>query len=61
MRITDVLRNKGNLVVKLNRGPAAKVVQDNTGGNMLVCTGNDPLFTGSGNTGWLTSSGQCTP
>ena len=53
--------NKGNLVVKLNRGPAAKFVQDNTGGNMLVCAGNDPLFTGSGNTGWLTSSGQCTP
>jgi hypothetical protein len=51
--------NRGNLIVRQNRGPAAKVVQDNAGGNMLVCTGNDPLFTASGNTAWLTRSGQC--
>jgi hypothetical protein len=51
--------NRGNLVVRRNKGTSAKFVEDNSGGNMLVCNGNDPLFTGWGNTDWLTASGQC--
>jgi hypothetical protein len=51
--------DRGNLAVRLNKGPSAKFVQNNTGGRRLVCTGNAAPFAGSGNTGWVTRAGQC--
>ena len=50
---------KGDLEVKRNSGPSGKFVQDNVGGDRLSCSGNSPLFTASGNTGWHKKSGQC--
>ena len=51
--------DKGNLTVRLNRGPSAKFVQSNRGGRRIVCSGNTAPFTVSGNIGWLTRAGQC--
>ncbi len=49
----------GDMHVLDNRGPAEKFVQDNTGGDELVCQGNQQPFTASGNTGWDEQQGQC--
>jgi hypothetical protein len=50
---------RGDLRVTGNTGSAAKYVQDNSGGRMLTCTGNDATFTASGNATWQQQSGQC--
>jgi hypothetical protein len=48
-----------DLLVGDNRGPADKIVTNNTGGDRLACWGNDPLFTGSPNSGFASTEGQC--
>jgi hypothetical protein len=50
---------RGDLIVRRNGGPSAKFVQDNRGGDDLVCQGNAAPFTVSGNTGWDSLLGQC--
>jgi hypothetical protein len=50
---------RGDLRVTGNTGSSAKYVQDNSGGRTLTCTGNDPLFTASGNATWQQQGGQC--
>jgi hypothetical protein len=42
-----------------NEGAAAKFVQDNTGVDRLVCRGNEDPFTGTPNTGFASTEGQC--
>jgi hypothetical protein len=49
----------GDLQVHRNRGPSDKFVQDNVGGDVFSCRGNDAPFTVSGNTGWRKRFGQC--
>jgi hypothetical protein len=48
----------GDLTVEDNRGPSDKFVQNNTGGNVLDCSGNETPFTGTPN-GFTTEEGQC--
>ena len=50
---------RGDMDVKRNAGPSAKFVEDNEGGDDLVCKGNETPFTASGNTGWDKKIGQC--
>jgi hypothetical protein len=50
---------KGDLEVKRNGGPSGKFVENNIGGDVLACKGNDSPFTALGNTGWNKRSGQC--
>jgi len=59
-----VLAVRGNTVaddleVNNNRGGGDKFVTDNTGGDRLVCEGNEDPFTGSPNAGFASSEGQC--
>jgi hypothetical protein len=49
----------GDLRVNTNQGTSGKSVDHNTGGNALVCNGNQLPFTGSPNSGFATTSGQC--
>jgi hypothetical protein len=49
----------GDMRVAENRGPFPKFVQDNKGGDDLVCFDNEQPFTASGNTGWDDLRGQC--
>jgi len=48
----------GDLRVKDTEGTADKFVQDNTGGDVLSCSGNETPFTGTTN-GFTTEQGQC--
>jgi len=48
----------GNLGVFGNKGPSAKFVQDNSGGNELRCYGNSSPFTGTPNA-FTSEQGQC--
>ena len=49
-----------DLLVLDNDGPAKdKFVQDNIGGDRLVCRGNEDPFTGTPNTGFASTEGQC--
>jgi hypothetical protein len=48
-----------DLVVSDNRGPAAKFVTGNTGGDRLACWDNESPFTGSPNSGFASTQGQC--
>jgi hypothetical protein len=48
----------GDLEVDDNTGPAAKFVQDNTGGRSLECSGNQQPFTGTPNA-FVEEDGQC--
>jgi hypothetical protein len=50
---------RGNLFVLDNKGPSDKFVQNNTGGEILRCTGNSAAFVGSPNSGWNQRKGQC--
>jgi len=50
---------QGDMKVLDNRGPAAKFVENNVGGDDLVCKGNTQPFTSGGNTGWNEQIGQC--
>jgi hypothetical protein len=49
----------GDLKVNDNAGPSGKSVENNTGGDVLECYGNEQPFTASGNTGWNDLRGQC--
>jgi hypothetical protein len=55
----NTIKKGGNLEVKRNSGPSGKFVEDNLGGDILTCKGNDAPFTASGNTGWNKKLGQC--
>jgi hypothetical protein len=48
----------GDLTVARNRGPSDKFVQNNTGGDVLACHGNQEPFTGTPNA-FATQKGQC--
>ena len=49
-----------DLLVLDNDGPAKdKFVQNNIGGDRLVCRGNEDPFTGTPNSGFATTEGQC--
>jgi hypothetical protein len=48
-----------DLVVSDNRGPADKSVTGNTGGDRLACWNNESSFTGSPNSGFASTQGQC--
>jgi hypothetical protein len=55
---------RGNTVgddmwVLYNRGPAAKNVEANVGGDKLVCKGNSSPFVAAANVGWNAKYGQC--
>jgi hypothetical protein len=50
---------QGDMKVLDNRGPADKFVENNIGGDELVCKGNEQPFTSGGNTGWDEQIGQC--
>jgi hypothetical protein len=50
---------QGDMKVLDNRGPADKFVENNVGGDELVCKGNEQPFTSGGNTGWNEQIGQC--
>lgn len=50
---------RGDLTLSRNGGPSAKFVQDNEGGNDLVCSNNTVPFTALDNTGWGRLLGQC--
>jgi hypothetical protein len=50
---------RGDLEVRRNTGSSDKFVQDNEGGDDLICKGNGAPFTASGNTGWHKKIGQC--
>jgi hypothetical protein len=55
----NTVRKGGDIQVKRNSGPSEKFVQDNQGGDVLSCRGNEDPFTVSGNTGWRKKFGQC--
>jgi hypothetical protein len=48
----------GDLRVEGNRGTSDRFVQDNTGGDVLDCHGNEQPFTGTPNA-FATEQGQC--
>jgi hypothetical protein len=50
---------KGNLEVFRNTGPVPKYVEDNKGGDRLVCRDNSAPFAAAGNTSWDRRLGQC--
>jgi hypothetical protein len=50
---------RGNLEVLRNTGPVPKFVEDNRGGNRLVCRDNGAPFAAADNTGWDRRLGQC--
>jgi hypothetical protein len=49
----------GDLEVFDNDGPVTKFIEDNVGGDRLVCAGNDPPISALNNTGWARITGQC--
>jgi hypothetical protein len=49
----------GDLEVFDNDGPVTKFVEDNVGGDRLVCAGNEEPVSALGNTGWARIQGQC--
>ncbi len=48
-----------DLTEDFNKGPAAKSVESNSGGDKISCKGNSSPFTAAANTGWSHHSGQC--
>jgi hypothetical protein len=55
----NTIKRGGDLQVKRNSGSSDKFIQDNLGGDVLSCRGNEAPFTVSGNTGWNKKFGQC--
>jgi hypothetical protein len=51
--------SSGDLTVYKNTGPVPKFVQNNTGGNVLRCARMSSPFSMSGNSSWVTLTGQC--
>lgn len=54
----NTIRN-GNLEVFRNTGPVPKYVEDNKGGDRLVCRDNSAPFAAARNTSWDRRLGQC--
>jgi hypothetical protein len=58
----NTFQGGGNLSVEDNSGTSDKFVQDNTGsGGEIECHGNENPFTGTPNSGFASSRGQCGP
>jgi hypothetical protein len=55
----NTVSGEGDLEIINNKGPAAKFVENNVGGDELECYGNSQPFTSGGNTGWEEQKGQC--
>jgi hypothetical protein len=53
--------SRGDLTVRRNGGPAAKIVEGNAGGGRLDCKSNALPFSAAQNTGWDRVTGQCKP
>jgi hypothetical protein len=50
---------RGDLEIRRNGGPSAKIVQSNKGKGRLLCMGNAMPFAAAANSGWANLLGQC--